>query len=90
MHRDRIDGLVRGLRLLLDHHNRNRITQVDFLLRFNLIMFQYMTYERPLHLDAVLTYERNRARMEGRIDEVEAGREALDQIVLSMRERFEQ
>ena len=46
-HQRRIDILVRSLRQLLDNQNRERVSQVDFLLRFNLIMFQYMTYERP-------------------------------------------
>ena len=46
-HHRRIDILVRSLRQLLDNQNRDRVSQVDFLLRFNLIMFQYMTYERP-------------------------------------------
>ena len=38
------------------------INQVDFLLRFNLIMFQYMTFERPMYMNAVLRHERRRAR----------------------------
>jgi hypothetical protein len=86
MHRRRIDGLIRSLRALLEHHNRGRISQVDFLLRFNLVMFQYMTYERPNHMNAVLVHERRR---NVQMNPEDLGREVLDSIITSMRDRFE-
>jgi hypothetical protein len=86
MHRRRIDGLIRSLKALLELHNRGRISQVDFLLRFNLIMFQYMTYERPQHMDAVLANQRRRSEQ---MNPEDLGREVLDSIITNMRNRFE-
>jgi hypothetical protein len=41
-------------------------------------MFQYMTFERPQHLNAVLRRERRIARQLGRSDQTEASRDVLE------------
>ena len=78
------------LRNSMELHNRRRISQVEFLLRFNMVMFEFMTLSMPPHMAAVIDHERREAESTGQPSEVEAGRLMLESIVAHMRERFEQ
>ncbi|CDW72129.1 ring finger protein 215 [Stylonychia lemnae] len=62
IHRTRVQALNRSFDSLSRLQQSNRVSQVDYLLRLNLLVIQFMTQEYPSYMNTVIRYERRRQR----------------------------